>query len=72
MRTKKEKDGMPAHPPLRGAAAKPGGRWRRALLRLGVWCVAILAVTVGLCVGWGALRGVFFTHNPHFTLRAYP
>jgi hypothetical protein len=68
MRTKKKKDGLPAHPPLRGAATKPGGRWRRALLRLGVWCVAILAVTVGLWVGWGALRGVFFTNNPHFTL----
>ena len=68
MMAEKEKEDLPAHPPLRGAAAKRGGRWRRAFLRLGVWCVAILAVTVGLWFGWGALRGAFFTHNPHFTL----
>ncbi|MEI8078190.1 MAG: hypothetical protein WCH61_01005 [bacterium] len=68
MRTEKNKDALAAHPPLRGGVAKPGDRWRRGLLRLGVWGVAILAVTVGLWFGWGALRGLFFTHNPHFTL----
>ena len=68
MRTEKKKEALPAHPPLRGAAARLGERWRRALLRLGVWGVAILALIVGLWFGGGALRGVFFTHNPHFTL----
>ncbi len=64
-----EKEDLSAHSPLRGAAAKRGGRWHRVLLRLVFWGGAMLAVTVGLWFGWGALQRAFFTHNPHFTLR---